>query len=154
MKNDRYKIFQYAILLSMVLVLHVATAITGLMLGVCRSKEIVSETLTAFMHSYDYDTILRDTMDLTQLNVRIFWNFTLTDLNSWTINFKPSTSVVETMARKIGIMIRDRLYRKRYWRVHRKRTLLWHQAKTITLCQHHVVFVAASTRILGAKSIM
>lgn len=61
---------QYAILLSMVLVLHVATAIAGLMLGVCRSKEIVSDTLTAFMHSYDYDTVLRETMDWTQLKVK------------------------------------------------------------------------------------
>lgn len=39
------------------------------MLGVCRSKEIVSDTLTAFIDSYDYDAVLRETMDLTQFKV-------------------------------------------------------------------------------------
>lgn len=56
----------YAILLSMILILHVATAISALMLGVCRSKEIVSDMLTSFMHSYEYNTVLRQTMDWTQ----------------------------------------------------------------------------------------
>lgn len=65
--------FQYAILLSVVLVLHVSTAISGLMLGVCRSKEIVSDALTAFIHSYDYDPVLRETMDWTQLKVNFFF---------------------------------------------------------------------------------
>ncbi|KAJ6635140.1 CD63 antigen [Pseudolycoriella hygida] len=57
----------YAILLSLALVFHVSAAITGIMLGFCRSKEIVSDTLTAFVHSYEYDAVLRETMDWTQL---------------------------------------------------------------------------------------
>jgi len=57
----------YAVLLSTVLVLQVASAIAGLMLGVCRSKEIVSDSLAALIHSYDYDTALREAMDWTQL---------------------------------------------------------------------------------------
>lgn len=54
------------------LILQVSAAVAGLMLGVCRSKEIVNDTLTAFMHSYEYDTSLREAMDWTQLKVKLF----------------------------------------------------------------------------------
>lgn len=78
----------------MVLVLHVSTAIAGLMLGVCRSKEIVSDTLTAFMHSYDYDTVLRETMDWTQLKYHCCGN---NGPDDW-INYAKSIEAPETLS--------------------------------------------------------
>jgi len=57
----------YAVLLSTALILQVSSAVAGLMLGVCRSKEIVSDGLSALIHSYNYDIALREAMDWTQL---------------------------------------------------------------------------------------
>ncbi|XP_037025837.1 CD63 antigen-like [Bradysia coprophila] len=78
----------YAILLSLVLVLHVATAISALMLGVCRSKEIVSDTLTAFVHSYEYNTMLRQTMDWTQYKYQCCGNNGPDDWNNYVKSVK------------------------------------------------------------------
>lgn len=88
----------------MVLVMHVSTAIAGLMLGVCRSKEIVSETLTAFMHSYDYDTVLRETMDWTQMKVK---TFQFTNLNLVHISNPNSTTVAGITDLMIGSTTRS-----------------------------------------------
>lgn len=101
---------QYAILLSMVLVLHVATAIAGLMLGVCRSKEIVSDTLTAFMHSYDYDSVLRETMDWTQLKVK---NICIL-MNVAYIFYSTSTTVAEITDQMTGSTTRNLLKQQKY----------------------------------------
>lgn len=99
----------------MVLVLHVSTAIAGLMLGVCRSKEIVSDTLTAFMHSYDYDQVLRETMDWTQLKVRKKNYFNLLN-EPWStiVLFDHSITAVAITDQTTGSTTQNPLKRRNY----------------------------------------
>lgn len=85
----------------MLLVLQVAAAITGLTLGFCRSKEIADDTLNAFMHSYEYDTSLRESMDWMQLKVKIF--YFIVEIFCARYN-STSTNVVEIKDRTIGLI--------------------------------------------------
>lgn len=59
-------IITYAILLCVALVVHVAAGVSALVVGVGHSKEIVSDMLTAFVNSYEENTMMRLTMDWTQ----------------------------------------------------------------------------------------
>lgn len=61
--------FQYAILLCVALVAHVAVGVSALVVGVGHSQEIVSDMLTAFVSTYEKSTMMRQTLDWTQYKV-------------------------------------------------------------------------------------
>lgn len=63
--------FKYAILLTAIVVLQISAAIAGFSISACRSKEIISDTITSLIQSYDHnDTTSRETIDWIQSKVK------------------------------------------------------------------------------------
>lgn len=61
---------KYAILLTAIVVLQVSAAIAGFSISACRSKEIITDTLTSIIQSYDHnDTTSKETIDWIQTKV-------------------------------------------------------------------------------------
>lgn len=63
---------KYAILLTAIVILQIAAAIAGFSISACRSKEIITDTLTSLIESYDHnDTTSRETIDWIQSKVNV-----------------------------------------------------------------------------------